>query len=123
MSRWRTDLREGDVTPEGLYLRRREFLALGAAGAVGAMIPASNRAADAPKGAALDVAKRADLAAGEKPTPYDAVTSYNNFYELGTDKEDPSRNAASLRPRPWTVRIDGEVKKPQTVDVDALLRW
>jgi methionine sulfoxide reductase catalytic subunit len=122
MNRWRSE-REGDVTPEGLYLRRRQFLALGAAGAVGAMIPASNRAADAPKGAALDVAKRADLAAGEKPTPYDAVTSYNNFYELGTDKEDPSRNAASLRPRPWTVRIDGEVKKPQTLDVDALLRW
>jgi len=123
MSRWRNELREGDVTPERLYLRRREFLTLGAAGTVGAMIPASIRAADAPKGAALEVAKRADLAGGEKPTPYDSVTTYNNFYELGTDKEDPSRNAGSLRPRPWTVRIDGEVKRPQTVDVDALLRW
>ena len=56
-------------------------------------------------------------------TPYQQATSYNNFYEFGTDKADPARLAASLKPRPWTVKIDGEVKKPQTVDIDTLQSW
>ena len=124
MTRWRGELPEREVTPEALWLRRREFLALGAAGAIGAALPRRGGAAEAaPKGAALDVAKRSELAGGEKLTPYGDVTTYNNFYELGTDKDDPARNAATLKPRPWTVRVDGEVKSPQTVDVDALLRW
>ncbi len=122
MPAWRADLADRDVTPEGLYLRRREFLAMGAAGAVGALVAGRADAAD-PQGTPLETSSRRDLAGGEKPTPWDDVTSYNNFYELGTDKDDPRRNAASLRPRPWAVRIDGEVARPQTVDVDALLRW
>ncbi|HET9594460.1 MAG TPA: protein-methionine-sulfoxide reductase catalytic subunit MsrP [Anaeromyxobacteraceae bacterium] len=122
MARFRTDLRDRDVTQEGLWLRRREFLALGAAGAVGLALPRGSRAGE-PTGAPLAAAQRRDLAGGEKLTPWDDVTSYNNFYELGTDKDDPKRNAGTLRPRPWTVRIDGEVKRPQTVDVDALAGW
>ncbi|CAM3734981.1 protein-methionine-sulfoxide reductase catalytic subunit MsrP [Deinococcus frigens] len=59
----------------------------------------------------------------EAVTPYQQATTYNNFYELGTDKADPARNAGSLKPRPWTVKIDGEVKKPQTVDIDTLQSW
>ena len=122
MARWRRDTTEREVTPEALYLRRREFLVLGAAGAVGAL--AGPRAlAAGPEGAALQVSKKVELAGGEKQTPFDDVTSYNNFYELGTEKDDPKRNAGSLRPRPWTVRVDGEVKRPQTLDVDALAKW
>jgi sulfoxide reductase catalytic subunit YedY len=68
------------------------------------------------------VAQRRDLAGGEKPTPWDAITTYNNFYEFGTGKEDPARNAGKLRTRPWTVAIEGEVKKPQVLDVDAILK-
>ncbi|AWN23578.1 protein-methionine-sulfoxide reductase catalytic subunit MsrP [Deinococcus irradiatisoli] len=56
-------------------------------------------------------------------TPYQQATTYNNFYEFGTDKADPARMAASLKPRPWTVKLDGEVKKPQTVDIDTLQSW
>jgi methionine sulfoxide reductase catalytic subunit len=123
MTRWRTDLSEREVTPEGLYLDRRRFLALGAAGAVGALLAPGPARAGEPTGPALAVARRAELAGGEKPTPWDDATSYNNFYELGTDKDEPKKNAGSLKPRPWTVRIDGEVKRPQTVDLDALLRW
>ncbi len=119
---FRPDLRDRDATPEALWLRRRDFLRLGAAGAVGAMLPAAARAGG-PEGAALPVTRKVDLAGGEKPSPWDVVTGYNNFYELGTDKEDPRRNAASLRPRPWTVRIEGEVKKPASVDVDTLISW
>ncbi|GAA4021810.1 protein-methionine-sulfoxide reductase catalytic subunit MsrP [Deinococcus rubellus] len=56
-------------------------------------------------------------------TPYQQATTYNNFYEFGTDKADPARLAATLKPRPWTVKIDGEVKKPMTVDIDTLQSW
>ena len=121
-NRWTPDLREADVTPEQLYLRRRSFLALGAAGAVGLALPRRARA-EGPTGPALPVARRVEQAGGETPTPWDAVTTYNNFYELGTDKGDPARNAGTLHPRPWTVAIEGEVKQPQRVDVDTLLRW
>jgi sulfoxide reductase catalytic subunit YedY len=124
MARWRPDLRDGDATPEALWLRRREFLALGAAAAGALVFPRAARAARAaePSGPALAVARRVEKAGGEKPTDWDAVTGYNNFYELGTEKSDPAANAGTLRPRPWTVRIEGEVKKPQTVGIDDLLR-
>ena len=58
----------------------------------------------------------------EKLTSYAHVTGYNNFYEFGTDKSDPAANAGTLKPRPWTVSIEGEVKKPGTWDLDALLK-
>jgi len=120
--RYRPDLRDADATPEGLWLRRRDFLRLGAAGALGTLLPWP-AAAGTPVGAELPITRRVELAGGEKPNPWDDVTGYNNFYELGTDKEDPRRNAGTLRPRPWTVRIEGEVKKPATVDLDQLLSW
>lgn len=59
----------------------------------------------------------------EPVTPYLSMTTYNNFYEFGLGKDDPSQNAGSLRTRPWTVKIDGEVRKPQTVDIDTLQGW
>ena len=120
MARFPSDLSEREVTPEALYLRRREFLALGALAAVSAFSPRAQ--AEEPAGAPLDVTRKTDFADGEKLTRYEDVTSYNNFYELGTDKDDPKRNAGSLRPRPWAVRVDGEVKAPLTLDLDALLR-
>jgi sulfoxide reductase catalytic subunit YedY len=58
----------------------------------------------------------------DKLTAYADVTSYNNFYEFGTDKADPAENAGTLKTRPWTVRVEGEVKKPATFDIDALLK-
>ena len=126
MARWRPDMPEREVTPEHLYLRRREFLGLGAAGAIGALFgagPAGAADDPGPQGTPLEVKARSERAGGEELTPWDDVTSYNNFYELGTGKEDPKANAGTLRPRPWSVRIDGEVKRPLTLDVDALLRW
>ena len=58
----------------------------------------------------------------EKKTSYKDVTSYNNFYEFGTDKEEPAVNAHTLKTRPWTVKIEGEVKKPIVLDLDSLLK-
>ncbi|PKO63462.1 MAG: protein-methionine-sulfoxide reductase catalytic subunit MsrP, partial [Betaproteobacteria bacterium HGW-Betaproteobacteria-17] len=58
----------------------------------------------------------------EDKTPYKDVTTYNNFYEFGTGKSDPAKNAGSLITRPWTVAIEGEVGKPMVYDIDALLK-
>ena len=58
----------------------------------------------------------------EAVTSYQDVTSYNNYYEFGLDKDEPARNAHTLRTRPWTVRIEGLVQKPQTLDIDSLLK-
>jgi sulfoxide reductase catalytic subunit YedY len=58
----------------------------------------------------------------DKPTAIKDATSYNNFYEFGTDKADPARYAGSLKTRPWTIAIEGEVKKPMTLDIDSLMK-
>jgi len=73
--------------------------------------------ADAPK----PVATSFDT--DEPLTSQKDVITYNNFYEFGLDKDDPARNAHTLRPRPWTVEIEGEVARPQTIDIDTLLSW
>ncbi len=125
-----------EITPPTLYLRRREFIrnaALFTATTVGVgaglrWLTRGSRASDrhdatAPERASLSIANRAEDAGGEEPTPERDVTGYNNFYELGTDKEDPAANAHTLKPRPWTVTIAGEVRQPQVVDVDDLLGW
>lgn len=58
----------------------------------------------------------------EELTPYDKVTQYNNFYEFGTGKEDPAANSGSLKTRPWTIAVEGEVHKPTTFDIDQILK-
>ena len=123
------------VTPEAVYHRRREFLkdsllfaATSVAVGGGLLRLVKGQRSDQPARQPADAA-RLDFAAGtaydtsEAKTPYRDVTSYNNFYELGVDKGDPAANGHALRPRPWTVTVDGEVNRPQTVDVDQLQRW
>jgi sulfoxide reductase catalytic subunit YedY len=138
-----------EITPEEVYLRRREFLKnaallLGTAGAVGGGLLAltGGLAAPRPRGprgappgpplvplapaaptATAAPAARRSFDTGEPRTPYDAVTTYNNFYEFGTSKSDPARNAWTLRPRPWTVTFEGEIAKPGTYDIDAIISW
>lgn len=115
--RYRNDLSENDVTPEWLWRSRRAFLrdAL-LATAAWAASPLVTRAAG------LAAAPNPAFRLAEEPTPLDKVTGYNNFYEFGTDKEEPARQAGSLRTRPWTVTVDGEVNKPRTFDIDDILR-
>jgi sulfoxide reductase catalytic subunit YedY len=125
-----------EITPESLYLRRREFLKsaalfTGTAAAVGGGLymlssrrpgPAAPSAAPDAGPSELPVAVRGGPYDTDEPrTSYEDITTYNNFYEFGLDKGDPARNAHTLRTRPWTVRIEGEVHKPQTVDIDSLL--
>jgi sulfoxide reductase catalytic subunit YedY len=59
----------------------------------------------------------------EEKTPYEDVTTFNNFYELGLEKEAPAKNAKTLKPRPWTISFEGEIKNPQKIDIDTLLKW
>jgi sulfoxide reductase catalytic subunit YedY len=105
-----TDIPSSEITPEGVYVRRRAFLRLtGAALVAGVVGPALGATACA----AEELESGDDeLSAQDKLTPIEDVTTYNNFYEFGTDKGDPARLAASFKPLPWTVRIDGMVAKP-----------
>jgi sulfoxide reductase catalytic subunit YedY len=110
-----TDPRPREITDRGLFLRRREFLAGGAAAAGGLVLAACSR----DQTARADDAPPKDAVTSEK-----AATSYNNFYEFGTDKGDPSRLAGSLRVRPWTIAVEGEVAKPGEIGIeDVLRRW
>jgi methionine sulfoxide reductase catalytic subunit len=113
-----------EITAQGIYLARRRLLQ--GAGAVAAMaaLPSFAQNERPNKGVALPGAKSgvAGALTTEKQTPYNDITSYNNYYEFGTDKADPARTAGTLKTKPWTVTIEGEVKKPGTFDLDMLMK-
>jgi len=121
-----------EITPEAVYLDRRRFLReaglLGAGAA--ALVTAGPVACGGREGeAGAATAEGAGLAqptAQQAPpdvqTPYDAATSYNNFYEFGTAKDEPKENAGSLRTRPWSVAVEGLVKRPATYAIDDLFK-
>ncbi len=111
------DLRYSDVTPKPVYVNRRSFLAGSIAlGAFGAL-------AGTARAGKLGTFQKSSYNAGdEKVTPLEAITHYNNFYEFGTDKEDPSKNATDFRTSPWTLKVEGEVAKPLTFDHDSLMK-
>jgi methionine sulfoxide reductase catalytic subunit len=126
-----------EITPERLYLSRREFmrnatLTLGTASVVGSgllYLVSKSPPPDQPE--ELVSVAPVELAFSETPTfdvdePQTSMreaTTYNNFYEFGVEKYEPARNAHTLRPRPWTIQVEGEVAKPQTIDIDTLLGW
>jgi sulfoxide reductase catalytic subunit YedY len=110
------DIPASEITAEGLYLDRRAFLA-GLAAAGVALTMGERQALLAREGGAPTGSTDED-----PPTPYEVVTSYNNFYEFGTGKDDPAANASSFVTRPWKVRIQGEIAKPGDYDFDDLVR-
>ncbi|WP_353233672.1 protein-methionine-sulfoxide reductase catalytic subunit MsrP [Diaphorobacter ruginosibacter] len=127
-----------DITPREVYEQRRRFMQAMVAGGAAAsgvlsLLPADTLAASSsdvqghgPSGRlAVLPAVRSQVpgaATMEKPTAYKDATTYNNFYEFGTDKADPARNAGTLRTRPWKVEVAGLVGKPRTFDIEELLR-
>jgi sulfoxide reductase catalytic subunit YedY len=113
------DIPSCEITDETLYRNRREFLRA-AAGALagGALSPTLAAACGRPEARAGATGTRQQ----EEPTPFEDVTTYNNFYEFGTDKDDPHKLSAGFRSRPWTVSIEGEAAKPGVYDVDELIR-
>ena len=101
------------VTPKSVYLNRRRFLAGVAGIGIGARLAAAAQKLSAAK---------SPLSTTEKPTPYQSITTYNNYYEFGTDKADPAKNAGSLKTSPWTISIEGAVDRPLTLDLDAIFK-
>jgi len=114
------DIPSSEITPESVYLDRRRFISLGAAGAIGgALLPSALAACS------TDASARADEepAPQEKQNSYEDITTYNNFYEFGTDKSDPAKNAPKfLKPRPWSVAIEGLCAKPGKYAIDDFLK-
>jgi len=112
-----------EITDYRLYLNRREFIVGAAALALAPRAASAGAATDAPAGKALQAAKNAKFSITDTPTPFKDATNYNNFYEFGMDKEDPARHAHLLKPRPWSVQVDGLVHKPKRFDVEEILRF
>jgi sulfoxide reductase catalytic subunit YedY len=108
-----------EITDPTLYLSRRELMS-GAAAAL--VLSPSLALAAAPALAPLAATRNAAFSVTDTPTKVDAATTYNNFYEFGVNKDDPSRLGHTLRPRPWTVQVDGFVNKPKTFDIDELIK-
>jgi len=112
-----------EITDPGVYLRRRELLrAAGLAAGAAALAPALACADDAEPPAKLSGIVPGPYGTDEERTSWDDATSYNNFYEFGTDKDDPARHAQRLRTRPWNVEIAGEVAKPGEIGIEDLLK-
>ena len=106
--RWKSDLNWSDVTPKQAFLNRRQLLA-GAAALVAS-----------PAIAGLGGAQSA-YSTDDAPNTLEEIANYNNFYEFGTGKEDPAKNAGGLTTDPWAVQIDGLVDKPGSYDLGDLL--
>jgi sulfoxide reductase catalytic subunit YedY len=121
-----SDIKASEITPKEVYFSRRRFLSRTASGglavALTATVPALADAVERGQPARLQPLVKSPLSTEETQTPYDDVTQYNNFYEFGTDKADPARNAGNFKVRPWAVAVTGECEQPGTVDVDDLIR-
>ena len=110
-----TDIRPSEITDQSVYMRRREFMYGAAALGMAAALPTSAFAMPLS-------AIKSPLTTDETLTPLKDVTTYNNFYEFGTDKDDPSKNAHTLTTKPWKVKVDGLVNKPADYDLDDLIK-
>jgi methionine sulfoxide reductase catalytic subunit len=115
-----------EITPRAVFESRRDFIKQLAVGSIagGALAEMAMREAFAQNAGAPKLAAKPNpsYVVMDKPTAFKDATTYNNFYEFGTDKSDPAHNATTLKPRPWTVAIEGEIKKPMTLDLDSLMR-
>jgi methionine sulfoxide reductase catalytic subunit len=107
-----------EVTPEHIYLNRRSFM-VGVAALTLAGQPVE--AAPPPTGTPLPATRNAALSVKDPSTKFESATTYNNFYEFGVNKDDPARLAGSFKPRPWSIKIEGEVARPRTWDIDELI--
>ena len=110
-----------EITPEGMYVNRRQFIGKSAAVVAGASMGSGIGGSIEPETSQKDWSKvRSEL--DEELTPFDDVTSYNNFYEFGTGKSDPARNAHTLRPRPWTIEVGGLCDNPGTYGLEDFIK-
>ncbi len=114
-------LKSSEITPEHLYFNRREFIRAATAGSLGLAaalaLPEAVRADDRwPRG------KKGPYDTDEEVNTFKEITTYNNFYEFGVDKGNPSQNSGGFQPKPWTVKIEGDIKKPATYNLEDLVK-
>ena len=122
------DIRSSEITDKTLYLNRREFL--GATAATTAAVAAGvlgteafvQAATPAPHGRKLENVQKSALSVDEKSNKWEDITTYNNYYEFGIDKDSPSMLARSLKPAPWTVLVDGECNKKGNMPLEDILK-
>ncbi len=121
------DINASEITPRELFMNRRQFVAATGAAAIaaGAGI-AGYELFRAPRtahaGEKLPNIKKSSSSTAEKLNSLKDITSYNNFYELGVEKGDPAKNAKFLTTRPWSVEVEGEVKKPRTFSIEDIMK-
>ena len=119
----RTDrILPSEITPERVYFGRRELLATGLSGAALATLGLDEARAAGPTGAQLDAPRNAAMSISDDPNNWEDITTYNNFYEFGTQKHEPAILSRDFQPRPWTVRVDGECERKGRFDLDDLLK-
>ena len=122
------DISSSEITPKSLHLNRRQFLAgtaLAGVAAVAAGVGLHEMASPSSVAQAntkIDGLQKSPFSTSETITPYKDVTNYNNYYEFSSDKYEPAGLAKNFRTRPWTVTIDGAVKKKQVLDVDTIIK-
>ena len=125
------DLRESDVTPKETFLRRREFLAVAGSTAVAVatnglgpvFTGTPTAAAQNPAAQKLANLKKSPFSTDEKLNSYKDITTYNNFYEFGLDKADPGKYAHTLKPKPWSVVVEGQCGKPGTYNIEDIMKY
>ena len=108
------EIRYSDVTPKDVYLNRRRFL--------GSLLAAGTLAPGARGAAKLNGVVKGPFNTDEKVTPFRDVSTYNNYYEFGTGKDEPAQRAHTLRTSPWAVKVEGAVEAARTFDLDAMMK-
>jgi len=118
-----SDIRPSEITSYDNYLNRRDFIRAGAM-AGGSLLAASALGAVIPEGqlAKLDSVRNSPFSTDEAPNSYDDITTYNNYYEFGTGKEEPVMYARDFEPRPWTISVEGHAEKTGTFDLDDFVK-
>ncbi len=120
------DISSSEITPQHIWTNRRRFMAAGVAAAGVAALEAKRllRPVSAVEAATRFATIKSPLStSGLTPTSYKDITSYNNFYEFGTGKSDPSENAQHFKTYPWSVKVEGLVQKPRTFSIDQLVKF
>ena len=115
------DIKPSEITPYAFYRRRRELMASAGILAAASVLPFG---VSAQAGAKLPGnVRKSSFSTSEKANTFKEISSYNNYYEFGTDKTDPAEFAGRFRSRPWTVKVSGEVRKPKTFGIEELLKF
>jgi len=120
-----SEIPSSEITPRWLYLNRRKFLSGALGVAAGALAGGTLKELVWPSPkvfaeAKLNFARVSPFSTSEEVTPFNDVTHYNNFWEFGTQKDDPAKNATHFRTSPWAVKVSGLVDKPRTFSVEEL---